>query len=795
MPSPPSHVGIDPIIAEARERWQRCDEHEEKQRKRILAAKQFRAGDQWDPDIRTAREGKNALQGVAAQPPKPCLTIDRLSQPVRQVSNQIKTANFAISVTPNGHGADDTTAEILKGFLRRTQNKAKDEKPVEWASEDAIVGGLGWFRLRTDYVDSNPDPDAGIEMFDQEPVFERVPNNLSVYDDPSAVKPVRTDSLFRFVTEDLAREEFKNRWPWADTRGLDDFMSSGDPKMKAWVSQDIVRIAEYWRVTHVYELWVALDDGTTRQLDYEHGKRLKVPKDVGGLKVEAHRVIPRPLVEGFKINALEVLDELPWVGSWIPLIPILGEEMNVDGEIILRGMITEAMDAQRMVNWTYSEGIDILSRTTKSDITVPADAVAAYADIWQTRNVYNHAYMPYDQYDASGRELREPIRNQGEPANLQAAVEMMRISEEGIKAITGYYDSGLGATDSRVLSGRAKQAEIQQSELGAANYGAGVQMALICACNMIIEILPKITRVGQVLHLLGADDKTDKAIVGQPYRKEGGEVIPLTEQEAQALPPGVVQFFDPAKGRYAITAKVGKDTATKREEGAAALGELIPHLPPEMAAVATPDYVEQLDFEGSHGIAEKLRRALPPQLQDQPEEGSIPPQMQAQMQAMQAQLAEAQQTIATDGAKEQVKQQSMLQKAQLDGALEEKRMSFEMQKEIALQKMKDATSIAVARIAASTKMADTHAGLAEEAIALDHEALQQQHDRVHDLHLAQMQHDHALEQGAQGVAGQSALASQGHEQALAEGEQGHAQSLEQAEQAAALAPEPAQGGE
>ncbi len=785
MASTPS-VGIDPIIAEARERWQRCDEHEEKQRKRILAAKEFRAGNQWDPDILAARQGKNAIQGVAAEPPKPCLTMDRLSQPVRQVSNQIKTSNFSISVTPNGHGADDDTAAIIKGFLRRTQNKAKDEKPIEWAAEDAIVGGLGWFRLRTDYVDSNPDPDAGIEVFDQEPVIERIPNNLSVYDDPSAVKPTRIDSLYRFITEDIAKEEFKKRWPWADTRGLDDFMASGDKKMASWVTQDIIRIAEYWRVTHEYELWVALADGSTRQLPYKHGKeRLKVPDDVDGVQVEAHRVIPRPKVEGKKINAIQVLEELPWTGSWIPTIPILGEEMNVDGDIILRGMISEAMDAQRMVNWTYSEGISILSLATKSDMMVPADAVANYADIWKTRNTQNHGYMPYDQYDASGRQLNEPVRTQGEPANLQAAVEMMRISEDGIKAITGYYDSGLGATDNRTLSGRAKQAEIQQSELGAANYGAGVMMALVCLDNMIVEILPKITRPGQVLHILGADDKTDKVIVGQHFKKEGGEVIPLTPEEAQSLGPGVAQFFDPGKGRYAITAKIEKGSATKREEGAAALGELIPHLPPEMAAVATPDYVEQLDFEGSHGIAEKLRRALPPQLQDKPEDGSIPPQVQAQMQALTGQLQEAQQKIAVDGAKEEVKQKGMLQKAQIDADVEK----FKADLQIKLQAMKDATSIEVARISAKAQHIDTIAGMTEEAIALDHEAEQAQHDRVHEVAMGQQQHAQALEQGAAGVAGQSALASQGHEQALAEGEQGHKQALEQGQQAADLAPE------
>ena len=113
----PRRGSVDPIIAEARKRWDRIADNQTQQTQRdaILAAKKFRAGDQWDDAVRSARQGKTALQGQAAQPPRPCLTIDRLSQPVRQVTNQIKTANFAIDVVPNSGGADQETADIIKG--------------------------------------------------------------------------------------------------------------------------------------------------------------------------------------------------------------------------------------------------------------------------------------------------------------------------------------------------------------------------------------------------------------------------------------------------------------------------------------------------------------------------------------------------------------------------------------------------------------------------------------------------------------------------------------------------------
>jgi hypothetical protein len=77
----------------------KCDEAETTQRERIVRAKQFRSGKQWPPEIEMQRKGgASSIPGVPEMPARPCLTIDRLSQPCRQVSNQIKTAHFSIDV-------------------------------------------------------------------------------------------------------------------------------------------------------------------------------------------------------------------------------------------------------------------------------------------------------------------------------------------------------------------------------------------------------------------------------------------------------------------------------------------------------------------------------------------------------------------------------------------------------------------------------------------------------------------------------------------------------------------------
>jgi len=715
-----TRAGIDPIIAEARRRWKKCEEAEDTQRKSILEAKKFRAGDQWPAGIRLQREGSSAISGVAAQPARPCLTIDRLSQPIRQLSNQIKQAAFAIDVLPNGFGASGDVADIYKGYLRRVQNAARGESPVEWAADGAIEGGIGWFRLRTDYVHETwPGDPNDPAAFDQELRLERITNNLSVMCDPSALRPTRSDALFMFVTEDLDRDEFTSRWPDADINSLDDFMATGD--LPGWVAEDSVRIAEYWRITFT---------------DVTH--------EAGGQT----RVIRQPKVEGFKITATEILEQWQWVGSRIPLIPILGEELNVDGRPVLRGVIQEGMDAQRMLNYTYSGAIETYALANKAPFVAAAGQIEPYLDIWKTANTFNYSYLPYEPVSIGGEVLPPPQRQTAEPP-IQAAVALMLRSEEAIKATTGVYDPSMEYNNPREHSGKAIQSLQAQSDLTGSNYPMHVQRALIYAGELMVEIIPKITRPGQILQIMGQDEEPDQVMAGQPFAK-GANGIPQPVGPGQ-FNPELHEFFDLTKGKYQVTVTVGKGSATRREEGAAALGSLIPHLPPEMAMMATPDYVEQLSFPGAHKIAEKLRKALPPQLQDQPE-GAPDPEKQ-QMQQMIQQL---QQQIESGQAQEQAKQQAQTQremsKAQMDGqtALQKAQMDAEL----ALTKAQiDAnTRIQIAQINAQAGLteASIKAGLAEtghqvareeQMIGHDHELRVQAIDHDHDREMAAVQHE------------------------------------------------------
>lgn len=736
-------VARDPLIAEATERWNACNEAEEEQRKAILAAKQFRAGDQWDEAIKIARRGGQAIQGLPAQPPRPCFVIDRLSQPIRQISNAIKTADFTFTVLPNSKGADQATADILRGYMRRVQNQARDESPVEWAADGAVEGGLGWFRIRTKYVHEtwSGDPNDPA-IFDQELCLERITNNLTVYCDPYAMRPTRSDALYMLVTQDLGRDEFTRRWPKADLRGLEQFETTGDAP-KGWISKDNIRIAEYWRIVFTDRLFYWTKDGQIGEG--------KPPKGLKAHQIRMQRTMRVPTVKGSIINAFEELEKMGWAGSRIPLIPVIGEELNIDGQVKLRGVIEGGMDPQRMVNYSFSGAAEIFALAPKNAPIVPAASVANYQNIWKTRTWTNWSYLPIDVFDKQGRPIPPPMFNPTEPP-IQAAVALMNISEESIKASTSTFDPSLGQTNPMQQSGVAIQSLQTQSDAATANYPDNVRRALVYAGELMLEVIPKITRKGQILHIVDVDEQVKQVMVGQVFNYGGINGGPKTKipqasadvtPEAAALSQGLHQFFDLDNGTYHVTVDIAKASATRLMEGQMALGALIPKLPPEMAAVLTPEYIENLSMPDAQKMADLARKALPPQLQPQPEGGQQP---NPQVQQLQQQVQQLTQQLQGKSAEKQAEMQGQMQ-------IEQMKAQANFQLQMALQEKKSATDIAIAHINASKDADKSLVEAQEEQLAtglqIAHEEREAAKDRAHDVGLAAQAHVHETLQNAQ----------------------------------------------
>jgi hypothetical protein len=360
--------------------------------------------------------------------------------------------------------------------------------------------------------------------------------------------------------------------------------------------------------------------------------------------------------------------------------------------------------------------------------------------------------LPYKPIQVAGTLLPPPQRDVTE-APIQAAALLLQVSEEGIKATTGIYDPSLGNVNPQMTSGRMVSQLQGQTDLGSSNYPDNVKRALIYAGELMVEIAPKITRVGQLLHIIGEDDIPEEVIIGQHFQMQNNRAVPVDPHLAD-VQKGVVKFYDLTVGKYGVAVAIGKSFTTKREEGAAMIGQIIPGLPPEMQMIAVPEFIENLSFPGAHEMAEKLRRVLPPQLQDQTpdQQQNLALQLQ-QAQAMIQQLQPLANRNQVDLQRAQISAQAQLQRGQSADAASLQRTEITAAASMANAQAKvDAEnfrSFADALEASLSKKLDLHMQAITAALDHSHDANLARQEQAHTIQQMALEHAQTMQQQAQ----------------------------------------------
>lgn len=146
-------------------------------------------------------------------------------------------------------------------------------------------------------------------------------------------------------------------------------------------------------------------------------------------------------------------------------------------------------------------------------------------------------------------------------------------------------------------------------------------------------------------------------------------MAPPPQPGQEPAPPKIGSLqgvFDLTMSKYDITVEAGPSYTTQRQETAQIVSELI-RANPAMLEIGGDIMVSNLDLKDGDELARRMKKMLPPQLQDNGEQ-AIPPQVQAQMQQMEQALSEMQAELEKE------------RSANLKGAGEVKKAEVESQK-------------------------------------------------------------------------------------------------------------------
>ncbi len=245
---PDGFDSVDEFLEDLREEYQRDLEFDRWNREQALDDKKFAAGEQWDPIVLQHRKGL------------PCLTINSVPQFVAQLVGDWRENKNGIKVVPAEDG-DEHIASVRGDLIRAIQTKSRATRVYDNAFESMVQCGDGAFRVCVKY--------ARNDVFDQEIDIEPIDDALSVVWDRFSIDPTGRDARHVFVDDLLSKKEFKRKWPEHEPselgkEALSEMMTEG------WISEDGVKVTEYWRLVERDRLLVMFEDQSIRPVDKDN---------------------------------------------------------------------------------------------------------------------------------------------------------------------------------------------------------------------------------------------------------------------------------------------------------------------------------------------------------------------------------------------------------------------------------------------------------------------------------------------------------------------------------------------
>jgi hypothetical protein len=565
---------------------------------------------QWPADVLATR---GSVQGQTINA-RPCLTINKLPQHVRQVTNEQRQNRPTGKVIPADDKADVAVAEIFDGMVRHIEYISDADVAYDTACDNQVTYGEGYIRLLTEYCRE--------DSFDQDLKIGRVRNSFSVYMDPTIQDPCGSDANWCFLTEDLTKDEYERMFPNASPVSSMMSQGVGDQSLSQWLSEDTVRIAEYFYIEHKSAKLNLYPDNVTAIDGTPQDKQLKLMFQ----KPIRSRNVDKKQVKWLKTNGFEVLQEQDWAGKWIPVIRVVGNEWEVDGQLYVSGLVRNAKDAQRMYNYWVSQEAEMLALAPKAPFIGYGGQFEGYENQWKTANTTNWPYLEVnpDVTDGAGSAL--PLPQRAAPPLAQTGLIQAKMgASDDIKATTGQYDSSLGAA-SNERSGRAILAREKQGDTGTYHYVDNLSRAIRYVTRQLVDIIPKIYDTERVARIVGLDGEVGMVKVN-PQQPE-----PVKSIVDQA---GIVmeKVYNLSVGVYDVCVTTGPGYMTKRQEALDAMSMLL-QSNPDLWKVAGDLFIKNMDWPGAQEMAARFAKIIDPKVMEGEDQSPEMQQAKQQIEAM-----------------------------------------------------------------------------------------------------------------------------------------------------------------
>jgi hypothetical protein len=612
------------IIQEAKDRFKRCQDWEAEARKRFVADRKFANGDsdnmwQWDDRIAGDRIRDN----------RPMLTINKTQQHNLQIINDARKNKPEIRIRPVGDGATYKSAQVFQSVCRHIEYISNAQTVYDRATTFQVEGGIGYWRVVTDYADS--------ESLDQEIFLRAIKDPLSVYLDPDINEADGSDARFGIIFDDVPTDKFKAKFPQYKDSIPTQTLNNGDD----WLNEDHVRVAEYYRRLEKKDQlvsWIGEDGQRQQSKASKLGKEVVAALAADDSTDFRSRDITEDVIEWRLIVGDKVVEKNIWPGRYIPIVRVIGVETVIDGKLDRKGHTRAMKDPQRQYNYWTSSAAEQVALQGKNPYVAPVRAIEGHEVYWKNANTENYSVLPFNDVDDTGTPIAAPQRS-APPVMATAYVQGMQITRQELMEVSGQYEAEMGAPGNE-RSGVAIEARQRQGDTATYHFIDGLAVAIRFTGKILIDLIPRIYDTVRILRLLASDGSVD--MDSQPVQIDP-QAKDAYQEHANDNGEIVARIFNPNVGRYDVQADIGPDFATRRQETFNALMQLVQEDSALLPLVGDILF-RAADFAMADEVAERLKNMVPEQALGGPSQQTQ--EMQQQLQQLQNALQQSIEALA-----------------------------------------------------------------------------------------------------------------------------------------------------
>lgn len=532
---------------------------------------------QWQDDVSRSFE-KNQ---------KPRFTFDKATPIVKQISGEMKKADFGIKVLPMDSGADKDIATTINGMIRNIQNISNANHIYNAAGKSMVTGGFDGWRIVQKYVDDN--------SFDQDLVIESIPSAVdSLYLGVESLKQSGEDAMTGWVLVPLSTDEYDERYP--DNKRQRKSVDTNRTQRRFEQKPDQIIVADfYYKTTVNVDLVMMTDDKV-----YEDDEKFKKVQD--DLKLQGIEIAlddngeeKRRKRKRFKVMHRQ-FDGNGWlteaaetVFSFIPLIPTYGNFKVRDGKIIYFGAVEKVIDPGRVYNYARSRQIQEGALSPLDKIWMTSEQVGSNKDSIQTMNTNNDPVQIYENVPD-----QMPPFKMGTSQINQGLAETANSANADVSQAAGLFAANMGDNPG-LQSGVAIDALKESGDAGNIDYFESQEIAICHTARILVDAIPRAYDATRQVRILGEDDTVNMVTLNEKTRdQQTGDVVTLNNLSV---------------GKYDVTCTVGKSFKTRQQEAVAAIAEIAP-LDPSIMLEGGDIFLSNIAAPGMDLLADRKRAQL-----------------------------------------------------------------------------------------------------------------------------------------------------------------------------------------